>query len=298
MRCLLKFILIGAAIIPFFGCKKYTNDPFFSTYSPEARLTKGDSCVWTCVKYFSASGIASDVPPFHYSLSLNKDNSGIVGFSDLGSQYEISNNQEWSLNANKGKLTFFGEHEIKKLTMNQLELSDALGNVYYFEKRKKQGITSMEQGMMNIPLFGLFEEIVSLKGINTCSSQDAVQASNGSSSLGLVQGVLGNGIGGGSTVGEIKNNSFSFSQNFQKPGYITVWIENYGIGPVVMLNGVAVNNIDYLVGSSSPGQASSWCNIKIRIDSPGYKTVSISGNTGSITGAVSAIDEIRYWEIQ
>lgn len=281
-----------------FGCKKYANDPFFSTYSPEARLTKGDSCVWTLIKFTTSGGEEKEVPPFHYSFSLNRDNTGVVGFSDLGAQYEITQGKEWSLNSNKEKLTFFSEQEIKKLTMNQLELIDEFGNIYHFEKRKKQALSAFDQGIINIPLFGLFDETVRLTGVNSCGFQGAVQAFNGNTSLGTVDGIFGNGIGGnGGTVGEIKNYTYSFLHYFQKSGYITLWIKSYGIGPVVKLNG-SVTNFEYLSGSAGPGQASSWCYIKIKIDSPGNKTISISGNTGSPAGAVSAIDEIRYWEIQ
>ncbi len=298
-------MLIGLIVVPLPGCKKYSNDPFFSTYSPEARLTKGDGCVWTCVKYFSASGIASDVPPFHYSLSLNKDKSGIVGFSwgnlaqSIDTLFEISKSQEWALNNSKEKLSFFGDYNIKKLTMNQLELVDAFGNIYLFEKRKTQVISSLNEGIKNIPLFGLFDETVILKDFNSCEFLGNVQAFDGSAPLGLVEGIFGNGIGGnGGSVGTIKNYTFSFTHYFEKPGYITIWILNYGIGPTVKVNGTALSSIDYLVGGSSPGQGLSWCNIKIRIDSPGNKTVSISKNTATQSGAVQAIDEIRYWQIQ
>jgi hypothetical protein len=280
------------------GCKKYENDPFISTYSSEARLTKGDNCVWTCVKYLPNNGTAKDISAFHYSLSLKGDNTGVVGFSDLGAQYEITQSKEWSLNSNKEKLTFFGEHEIKKLTMNKLELIDEFGNVYHFEKRKKQAVSAFDQGIINIPLFGLFDETVRLTGVNSCDFQGAVQAFYGNTSLGTVDGIFGNGIGGnGGTVGVIKNYTYSFSYYFQKSGYITLWIKSYGIGPVVKLNG-SVTNFIYLSGSAGPGQASSWCHIKIKIDSPGNKTISIIGNTSSPAGAVQAIDEIRYWEIQ
>jgi hypothetical protein len=218
------------------GCKKYPNDPFFSTYTPETRLTKADGNVWSCVKFIDIDGAVTDVPDFHYVLKFYSNKSGVIGFSDVGDFYEISNGQEWSLNNKKDVLTFFGEHRIQKLTINEMELKDKLGNLYLFKKRKKESISSLDQKFLNIPLFGLFDENVKLKGFNDCSYLGNLQASNGTSNLGTVQGLFGNAIGGNGLVGELKNYTFTFSHFFQNSGYVTVWLKRSGISPVIKVN--------------------------------------------------------------
>ena len=291
MKKIAALILIGLCVI---GCEKYENDPFLSTYSPEARLTKGDSCVWTCVKYSPSNGVVMNVPAYHYSLSLTNDYKGTIGFSDLGSLFEISNSKDWSLANDKETFKFFSDFQINKLTINQLELKDTYNNVYFFEKRKKQAISSLDNEILNVPMFGLFEETVKLTGFNSCEDQSGdVEAWNSStnSPLGSLEGVYGSGIGGGSSIGQVKYNNFSFSHNFQNTGYITMWCENY-TNPTIQINGVQINDIQVI------NTFFRWHNIKIRINSTGNKTITISGSgNNSDYRYVSGIDEIHFWEI-
>jgi hypothetical protein len=296
MKKMTFLVLIGLFVL---GCKKYENDPFISTYSPEARLIKGDSCVWTCVQYLANNGAARDIPAFHYSLSFKDDKSAIAGFADLGTFFEISDSNEWTLGNRKETLSFFGDYEIKKLTMRELELKDSNGNIYLFEKRKKEAISELDEGIMNFPMFGLFNEIVELKDYYSCQFPGQVQAWNSSTNANLntMEGVLGNGIGGaGSTFGEVKNYKYSFSRNFEKSGYITFWIEIYDSSPIIKINGSEINDFEYMIGPKL-GQSRNWCSIKININSPGNKTILLEGgNVGGDYKAVLTIDEICFWE--
>ena len=297
MKKIATLILIGLCVI---GCKKYQNDPFLSTYSPEARLTKGDSCVWTCVKYSLHNGVVMNVPAYHYSLSLTNDYRGTIGFADLGPSFEISNSKDWSLANDKETFKFFSDFQINKLTMNQLELKDTYNNVYFFEKRKKRAISSLDNEILNVPMFGLFDETVKLTGFNSCENQGGdVEAWNSSTGqdLGKIKGFLGNGLGFDSDwdYGP-KFNNFSITKNFENSGYITFWVELYGSKiPPIKLNGQEITNYT-IISESSP-----YMQISVKVSS-GNQNIFIttyvgSGNFWYDRRALTVIDEVRYWEI-
>jgi hypothetical protein len=209
------------------SCKKYKNDKFISAHSPEARLTKGESAVWMCTAFQTYDSSKRNLPNNHFGISFSEST---VGFSDLGKLYEISNIQKWELKNDKETLSFFGEREILKLTMNELELKDSLGNIYYFEKKNKESISKIDQGILNVPLFGVFPELCKLVAYNSCENSNSITTLNGEN----IEGVLGNGIVG-------SNSTYTFSRFFNKPGYVTFWYKEYYIStsydaPVIKLN--------------------------------------------------------------
>jgi hypothetical protein len=295
MKKLTFLVLIGLFLL---GCKKYENDPFFSTYSPEARLTKGDNCVWTCVKYSPINGTAKDIPAFHYSLSLNDDKTGIAGFSDLGDLFEISNSQEWSLGNSKETLDFFGNYQINRLTMNQLELKDSYGNIYSFEKRKKQAITALDQEIINFPMFGIFPEVASIVEFES-GEYGSISGYVGTTPMSSISGIMGKGEG---CSGFEVNATFTFGRYFSKPGYITFWMRSYNGAPKIKLNGQQIT--DYAIVSAARqevgGAYYDWYNVAIKV-STGNQTINITNYIGSggpwDKNGISGIDEIRYWEI-
>ena len=58
-------ILIGIIL---FSCKKYQNDPFYSTYTVESRLTKGG--IWSCNKIKRADGKEYLLKEYQYYFDL------------------------------------------------------------------------------------------------------------------------------------------------------------------------------------------------------------------------------------
>jgi hypothetical protein len=294
MKKILILLFIG---FYFVGCKKYENDPFISTYSPEARLTKGDSCVWTCVKYKNNNGIISNVPAFHYSLSLNKNKTGSTGFLDLGNFFEISNSQIWSLVNNKKTFNFFGNFQINKLTINELELKDNFNNLYYFEKRKKQAITYLDKGILNIPIYGIFSETVKLVEFESGEFGE-IDGKIGGTPMTSITGIVGKGEG---TSGFEINATYNFGRNFSKPGYITFWMRNYSLKPIIKINGQVINNYTTLMSVDQEideWNHKYWEQVLIKVTS-GIKMINISNfeTSGGVKSGINGLDEIRYWEI-
>ncbi len=282
--------MIGLFVV---GCKKYQNDPFISTYSPEGRLTKGDGCVWTCVKYSPKNGAAKDIPAFHYSLSFKDDKSGIAGFSVLGTIYEILDTNNWSFSDGKNTLAFFGEYQIKKLTMRELELKDSNGNVYLFEKIKNEAISKLDEGIMNVPMFGIFPEICSVVQIESCEN-GGISAYVGTTPMSSIEGIFGKGIGEGWTS---SNATFTFGRYFSKPGYISFWMRGYSGSTVIKLNDQPIT--DYKIVTISQQQSdfggfNEWYNLVVKVSS-GNQNIKITSYIGNST---VGIDEIRYWEVQ
>ena len=294
------------------GCKKYPNDNFLSTYSPGSRLAIGDSCVWTCTKYISANGAASIVPNFHFTLSFDKysgslSNSGPEGYANfchLGDLYlankdkkytEITNTQEWSLIEKKEYLNFYGNREILKLSMNQLELKDSIGNIYYFEKKRFEPLASFDSRILNIPMFGIFPELCSIVDYNSCESGGI----STNVTLSPINGILGNGIG---TEQYNTNASFSFGRYFSKQGYITFWIHTHYCAPKIKLNGQLITDYQSEYCTKPNDEFGTWWSqIKVKINSPGNQIINITNEGVTPTSSncgILGIDEIRYWEIQ
>lgn len=286
-----SILIFAAFLMLILSCKKYKNDKFISAHSPEARLIKGDSAVWMCTAYQTYDSVKRNLPDNHFSVSFIKST---VGFSDLGNLYEISNTQKWELKNNKETLSFFGEREILKLTMKELELKDSLGNIYFFEKRNKESISKIDEGILNVPLFGVFPELCKLVAYNSCENSNSITTLNGWNP----KGVLGKGI-------ISSNSTYTFSRYFNKPGYITFWYNEYASSwssykaPIIKLNGINANDLT-VIDSFKDEYSDTWRNVRIKIGSAGNKTISIApliDNQGSVSQAASIVDEIRFWQI-
>ncbi len=127
MKKFLYFILI---LIPLFSCKKYKEDPFFSTYSPEGRLCKGS---WNCISIMDT--VISEIPEFSCILEFDK-NGNLTLLKTNSSGELISENFAYAWKSKKNILSFDGvDFEIKSLTWKTIILkSNYTNKVYSFEK--------------------------------------------------------------------------------------------------------------------------------------------------------------------
>ncbi len=303
------YISLGFLLAFQFGCKKYAKDPFFSTYSPEARLTKGDDCLWTCYYFEYPDGNKVQVPEYHFNLVFKgkygypSSFNAVIGFSNIALKetklgldivstdvpFELSTNTIWSLKNSKKTLSLINDFEILRLTMNEMEIKDEKGNVYGFKKVKSKQLSAISSGIKNIPLFGIWPQLSEIVEFNSCEHFDDINATIGSTSMATIPGLSGNGVG---YSGINTNAVFNFSHGYSKSGYITFWLRNYTGNPIIKLNGQQV--VYSVINSSKPNtylESGEWYEVAITVNSPGVKTV-------SVTGGVNGIDEIRYWEIQ
>lgn len=125
-----KFLFFILFLTPLFSCKKYKEDPFFSTYSPEGRLCKGS---WNCISILDTT--LSEIPEF--SCILEFDKNGNQKFLKTNANGElIDKNLTYTWKSKKNILSFNGiDFEIKSLTWTNLILqSNNTNKVYSFEK--------------------------------------------------------------------------------------------------------------------------------------------------------------------
>jgi hypothetical protein len=291
-------VLILIILSTVVGCKKYENDPFISTFTPESRLTKGDSCMWECTGYMNDKGEISSVPANHYGLIFNSDGMTVRFFNHLKSfqepvnystfegrmQYfscEVLNTGNWNFEESKNYLECFGRYKILSLTMNKLEIQNEKGAIYFFEKKRLSSSPTFDPSILNIPLMGVFPETCSIFSYNSCEN-----GSNWFTSLPV-------------------NSNFSFNKFFNKKGYITLYFQksiiNNNLGlldnqmPIFKLNG---QEAIYEISENGLGDISNpnkiWHVATIKVTTTGNQTLEIK----TVGSHLTSIDEIKYWEIE
>ena len=151
-----KVIYLILIIVGFVSCKKYEDDPFYSTYTVKSRLTAGQGSKneWNLVKYISFDGSEVYVPENTYYMYFLVDPNTIKfmkGYVDNTLNFEFGSSKK-SLEFEDGT-----SYRIKKLTINKLDLVDLDGNKYYFELKPLLDVNSLEQNSQ--PLFKLFSSV-------------------------------------------------------------------------------------------------------------------------------------------
>ena len=151
-----KVIYLILIIVGFVSCKKYEDDPFYSTYTVKSRLTAGQGAKneWNLVKYISFDGSEVYVPENTYYMYFLVDPNTIKFMNG-----SVDNTLNFEFGSSKKSLEFEDgtSYRIKKLTINKLDLVDLDGNKYYFELKPLLDVNSLEQNSQ--PLFKLFSSV-------------------------------------------------------------------------------------------------------------------------------------------
>ena len=325
MKNISIFVFVVISSILFSNCRKYPNDSFFSTFSANSRLTRGESLIWNCIGYKDKDGVCFSIPLNHFALKFgNKEVQ--VHFLTLAIEIlaaannqtstngnimfaEISDSTTWTFEDNKKFLNCFGKWRILSLTINKLEIENEKGEVYYFSKRPPSIVEKIDSSIVSIPLFGLFDETSKIFYYNTCENSSTISAYNNGNPMSSTKGVLGNG-----RVKFGNNANISFNQYFSKRGYITFYIlkkkyapnelptfllNNQSLNPKISSFGIEGNAATFVPPSiyltDNTAQHFEWFYVEIPINEVGNNTVQILGNGG--LEYTSGIDEIRFWEI-
>jgi hypothetical protein len=306
-----KNAFIPLIILLFIGCKKYENDKFLSTYSPEMRLTSSseENIYWTLVGHTDEAGQETVLPENMYNLRFETDGQVILHWApylniDYTFRGEVFRDGSWSFNSNKDKLNLFGvDLEIIKLTVTKLELKTSSGAVYYFTKQPLTPINNMENvvNQIPIPLLGIVSDpsiyckLVWSNSLNSASgvSFSAELSLNGDSvdcSISPYDALLGNAY-----ITDEKGavGTISFTRDFENNGYISMFIRGLkggtGLYPEIFVNGMSVGyQFEEMVGGSW------WSRVEFPVNVTGTVIIQIEG-IGPGYG-VNGIDEIRQWE--
>lgn len=284
-------------ILALFSCKKYQNDSFYSTYTPEGRLTKGG--VWVCTKILKNNGAEFLLNDFQYNFDFSPNGSITMNFGMLdASLVEHDSLSDWSFSDNKTHLNFMGKWKIQKLTVNQMELIDELGCTYFFDKKSTYNTTNgspIDVNLIGAPLYGVHQKVSSLINYKNCEQISEISGTSTTSPLTAISGVSGIAIGGNaSTLG-----SYNFQQNFTKIGKTTFWLKGPSPSAIEDYSNIKIN------GQSCSFKIVEWGNdwylISIEIQTPGLKQFSIptvSPINGTNYLLIEGIDEIRFWEYE
>jgi hypothetical protein len=288
MKKILYFFILAISLI---SCKKYPNDKFLSSFSPEKRLIKGDSCIWYCNKYVSSEGIEHSFPVGYYGLEFNKSSVICSFFNQLELEHD------WSLENSKEVLNISGVEQLKinSLTIDKLELENSSGEKYYFQKEKKSIPSEFNTNILQVPLFGLTDKRIKMFDYNNCEELNISASFSNSSGTNyspiLMEGWLNNGIGYG--YYSYTACSFKFSKNFSKTGFISFMgfmscnMDNY---PSFKINNISE---PYQVKRLYTNSCSNWDLFTIDNIPTGFNQFEIKG--GYYT-SISTLDEVYFWE--
>lgn len=293
-------ILISILVIT--SCKKYSEDSFISSYTPEGRIKNTTSNVWSLNKYFDEFGNEKNIDSFNLKLNFNADSVYISSLND-----EFSSVYKWEFESKKKflEINSFWNFEILQLEVDKMKLKNEKGQLFIFNKVKKEEFVYLsDESFLNIPSFGLLAgENKSLKliGINQCEENNINVVANGSLNSALVTGLFGNGFG---FNGAPNTMDYNFSKFFSKEGYITFYTKmnaytNYNLS--IKINGIQTSFDE--VNEITLENNVIWRLIRVRVPSGNVNVNLISNKLNSSGGtvtsyAINAIDEIKFWEIE
>lgn len=327
----ISFTLLGALLLYLFSCKKYEEDPFISTYSPEKRLvtSSANNVCWVLKSYTTQEGQVIEYPDNLFALKFFDNGIFDIVFAPYLSQTslvpndwtyyfaEILKTEEWSLEDNKKSINLLGKKEIIKLTVSELKLKNNLNGVYSFEKKALSRITSMDFSdfdISQVPIFGLFdssEELLCLKNSKSFNSSSELLNINliayaGSTISGFTPVNCGIGLPQEPFLGQALHSETpitssaecTMSFTFNNPGYVSFFFRKSrgtSAAAISYFPTFYVNGIAVQAAvNETPhsGVNNIWHFVKIPITSTGNVTIKMEG--GNRSG--NAIDEIRQWE--
>lgn len=293
-----KFNLLILLSIVLFSCKKYKEDSFISTYSPESRIKNTSANIWILEKYVDENGFEKNIDKNNYNLKISKDS---LTISSLNS--EFINQTSWSFQSNKQNILTNGNTnmEILKLAVDKMRLKNDKGQTYWFKKvLLEDSILVATESVIGVPLFGLFNgesSSIKLTKINNCEVNNInVVYNNNTINTTYQGGLFGNGFGINSTSGSI---SYNFSNTYSKPGYLTFYYKNDGNSDynfVVKVNGIQVPLSEGESFLSESGKY--WKLVRVPVNSSGNINFSIQSSQTTWLSMVNRIDEIKFWEYE
>jgi hypothetical protein len=278
------------------SCKKYKEDNFISTYTPEKRLINTSSNIWTLENFKDSDGNDNSITDANFTLHFSEDS---VTVSTLN--FEQTNLNKWNFESSKKNLVLNDEmkFEILKLEVDRMKLKNEKGEVYSFKKILQDNTALLaDNSILNIPLFGLKDNSTLLKlfDINHCEEKNMIVTINGNNSSNpIVNGLFGNAIGfdNANALNSIK---FNFTKFYSKPGEFTFYYEKddwtyYNI--VVKINGVQTDYTEDLFVDS--GENKGWGLVKVIVPNSGSKNISIESSFNGSKYPITAIDELKFW---
>jgi len=145
-----SIILIIISAFTIYSCKKFENDPFYSTYTVKSRLTKFNvesdgwfTKKWVLTEYKKYSGDNIEVPENVFTLYFSKGDTIKIqngSIEEYGDRYAnvIYKNYKFSSNKDAIIIDSIGTFWIKKLTVVDLELADSLNNRLIFKLKSTE----------------------------------------------------------------------------------------------------------------------------------------------------------------
>lgn len=286
----IAFILVSLIVLS--SCKKYKEDSFISTFSPEQRLTNSSN-IWTLQKFSSTLMSEKAIAENNFNLFFDKDS---LVISSLNNDYV--GGLDWTFESNEKYISLSDgrKFEILQLEVDKLKLKNEKGEIYSFKKKRNQDYQFVsDESIIDVPLFGLSNpsSVLKFKGANHCDQNNISVFVNGSiSNNPLVTGLFGNAFGFTGTLNSINLN---FSKYFSKPGQLTFYYRGEqwsSCNLVVKINGVQINT------SNLYSDSNGWQLAKIDVPLTGNLNFSIQSTKSPGINTIKAIDEIKFWEFE
>lgn len=312
-----KFIFL-IAISVVLGCKKYEDDDFISTYTPEKRLwvTSNENVYWSLTIYENTQkNLKFYLPSDLYNLRFWRNGTlelfyatNIYGNDNGVQSAEIYNRSFWSLIDNKSKITMFDQtFKIKQLEVDRLNIESEGGERFFFTKSPASSFRSANNMVNEVPLPYLFSDdlgrykLIYSNPLDTNPGISAIFTREVYGGFEDVPFEIGPGNIGSALVYD-KNLNYSleravkiiFNINWiNKPGYISFDLRRGGGTFNIKLNDV---NVEPEILNCN-GCKSDWQKYLIKINEAGPLNVKIETDTVKQWTGCSGIDELRVWEL-
>lgn len=252
-----SIILIIIIAFTAYSCKKFENDPFYSTYTVKSRLTKNNeeydrnnTTKWVLTSYKTSEYVDVEIPENVFTLYFSKE--GFVkiqnGASGEGSEYVNIITKNYKLSSNKDAIIIdsIGTYKIKKLTVVDLELTDSLSNKLTFKLKSTNN--GFYESAVDSELLSLFNIInVTGNGTNTIKIGDFYQGGI----VGYIFKSTDLGYVPNETHGIIIANNFGGIQSWDAYKYILTGATDAQIGYGKINTNTIVNTVGYLTATIS-----------------------------------------------